>query len=115
MLKEVKCNLCGKDHYVVLYKSKEVLPSEDNQKYLITETFLKMPERIVKCLGCGLIYVNPRKSTKELLASYVNMVDEEYSAEERGRRISARVILKRLKRFRKRGRILDIGCATGFF
>lgn len=113
MLKEVKCNLCGKDHYRVLFKSKDRGDSSDD-KYLITEAFLKMPERIVQCLGCGLIYANPRKSTREIISAYANMVDEEYGREELGRRLSAKIILKRLKRFKKRGKVLDIGCATGF-
>ena len=112
MLKEIKCNLCGKDHYAVLYRAKE--PLEEGQKYLITEASLKMPERIVRCLGCGLIYVNPRKDLKELISSYANMVDEEYKKEENGRRFSARIILKRLKRLKKKGCLLDVGCATGF-
>ena len=112
MLKEVKCNLCGKDHYDILHKSKQAVA--EKQEYLITDTFLKMPERIVKCLGCGLIYVNPRKSSKELISSYIDMVDEGYKEEEKGRLISARIILKRLRRLKRGGRILDIGCATGF-
>lgn len=110
MLKEVKCNLCGKDHYAVLYKSKQA----EEGKYLITDGDSKMPERIVKCLSCGLIYVNPRRNSKRLFSSYINMVDEEYSREEEGRRQSARIILKRLRKFKRGGRILDIGCAAGF-
>lgn len=114
MLKEVKCNMCGKEHYRVLYKSKVDSQSKDELKYLITETFLTMPERIVRCLGCGLIYMNPRRSKRELLNAYTEMVDETYASEEVGKRNSAKVILERLKRFRKRGCILDVGCATAF-
>lgn len=114
MLKEVECNLCGKDHYEVLYKSKESTDVNGEKGYLISGAILKIPERIVKCLGCGLIYVNPRTNARDLLLSYEGMVDEEYEREEKGRRISARIILKRLKRLKKHGRILDIGCATGF-
>jgi SAM-dependent methyltransferase len=112
MLKETKCNLCGKDHYKVVFRSTQ--PNKGMQEYLITEATTPFPERIVKCLGCGLIYTNPRQDPKELLSSYVDMVDEGYVAEEVGRRTSARIILKRLKKLKKRGRILDIGCATGF-
>ncbi|MEI8176363.1 MAG: methyltransferase domain-containing protein [Candidatus Omnitrophota bacterium] len=110
MTKEVTCNLCGKDHYEVLYKSKE-MPRPGG--YRITESAFTMPERIVKCLGCGLAYVNPRKEPEEIHQDYREMVDEEYQAEEKGRRLSARIILKRLRKFKRKGKLLDIGCATG--
>jgi Glycosyltransferases involved in cell wall biogenesis len=42
------------------------------------------------------------------------MIDKEYVDEEEGRRLSARSILEMLKKFKKRGRLLDVGCATGF-
>ncbi|MBI4335604.1 MAG: methyltransferase domain-containing protein [Candidatus Omnitrophica bacterium] len=114
MLRDVACNLCGQDHYRILYKSEKGPEAGEGRGYMITETFLKMPERIVKCLRCGLVYVNPRRDDKEMSASYVNMADKEYALEERGRSISSRAMLKRLARFKKAGRILDIGCATGF-
>ena len=70
MTKEVTCNLCGKDHYEVLYKSKE-MPRPGG--YRITESAFTMPERIVKCLGCGLAYVNPRKEPEEIHQDYREM------------------------------------------
>jgi SAM-dependent methyltransferase len=42
------------------------------------------------------------------------MVDEKYLEEERGRRLSAIPILKMLKKLKTNGKLLDIGCATGF-
>ncbi len=114
MLEKVRCNLCGADHYATLYRFSR--PGGDKKKsdYLISESVLHPPERIVRCRRCGLIYVNPRPNGRELLRSYARMVDEEYTREEIGRRSSARIILDRLKRLRKRGRLLDIGCASGF-
>ncbi|MCX5716024.1 MAG: methyltransferase domain-containing protein [Candidatus Omnitrophica bacterium] len=113
MLSDVKCNLCGKDHYKVLYKA-ETGVKTSGKKYFITDSERSMPERIVKCLGCGLTYVTPRERTEEVSSSYINMMAEEYRREEPGRRASARIILKRLDSLKKKGRILDVGCATGF-
>jgi Glycosyltransferases involved in cell wall biogenesis len=42
------------------------------------------------------------------------MVDDAYVEEEEGRRLSARSILEILKKLKKRGKLLDVGCATGF-
>jgi SAM-dependent methyltransferase len=42
------------------------------------------------------------------------MADDFYVQEEAGRRQSADIILKYLKKLNKKGRILDVGCATGF-
>ncbi|MFH1847910.1 MAG: methyltransferase domain-containing protein, partial [Candidatus Omnitrophota bacterium] len=112
MLEEVKCDLCGRSHYKVLYRSGCAV--EENQTYRISQTFLKAPYQIVKCLGCGLVYASPRAKIEKILSSYADMVDEEYAEEEPGRRLSARVILSRIESFKKGGKILDVGCATGF-
>jgi 2-polyprenyl-3-methyl-5-hydroxy-6-metoxy-1,4-benzoquinol methylase len=42
------------------------------------------------------------------------MVDPDYLEEEQGRRLSVQSILRELKRLKKFGRLLDVGCATGF-
>lgn len=112
MLKKVKCNLCGADHYVVLYKRAVVSKSP---QYLITEENIAIHEQIVRCLKCGLIYANPRRTAREIISNYRQMTDERYLAEEKGRRISASATLGMLARLApKKGRLLDIGCAAGF-
>jgi len=111
MLSLVKCNLCGSDSFAVLFKTES---GEVNLDYKITEHRVASSIRIVKCRRCGLIYVNPRLAAKSFLSSYIHMADEAYLQEEEGRRISAGPILKELKRLKKMGRLLDIGCATGF-
>ena len=112
MLERVNCNLCGANHYKILYKGKS---RRYVGTYLITQSEAISSERIVKCLRCGLIYMNPRRTARQLLTAYRNMVDSDYVKEETGRRISARTVLKKLRRYKKReSRLLEIGCAAGF-
>ncbi len=84
------------------------------QGYKITEHRIDSPLKIVQCRNCGLIYVNPRPVIRNLMVNYVRMVDESYLAQEKGRRLSAQPILNFFKKWKKMGRLLDIGCATGF-
>lgn len=112
MTKYVRCNLCGSNHCIVQYKAPS---SQEKKNYLITDYNIGPANRIVRCVKCGLVYINPRQKDEELLSSYINMSDELYVNEEKGRRLSSRIILKRLNRLKKKGKILDIGCCTGFF
>jgi len=105
---EVACNLCG---------------SRDEDFLFLT------PARIVRCRRCGLIYCNPRLDAGSLqkiyskdyfvmdedrsgidYKAYANYVDDEP--------VITRSMLKRMKKVERfsqsRGRVLDVGCATGF-
>ena len=114
MIKLVKCNLCGSSRYSVLYKTYSGDAAAEERDYRITDHRVGVPLRIVKCGRCGLIYANPRPAVRSLISAYNRMVDEAYVEEEAGRRASARLILKMLGKYKKRGRLLDVGCATGF-
>jgi 2-polyprenyl-3-methyl-5-hydroxy-6-metoxy-1,4-benzoquinol methylase len=115
-MKETSCDLCGCRHYEVVYHIKNLKFGQPRGPgYKITEDAIDMPSlRIVRCLRCGLVYLNPREGADEILVRYKGMEDDVYAGEERGRRIAARIILKKISRYKRKGRILDIGCATGF-
>ncbi|MBU0604819.1 MAG: class I SAM-dependent methyltransferase [Candidatus Omnitrophica bacterium] len=114
MVNIVKCNLCGSTDYSVLYKTYSGDAALEEKDYRITDHTANMPVRIVRCNRCGLIYANPRPAVRNLISAYSRMVDEAYVEEGEGRRLSAQSILEILKKMNKGGRLLDVGCATGF-
>jgi SAM-dependent methyltransferase len=103
MREHVTCALCAEDH---------------GRPYLVTPA-----ETLVRCSGCGLVYVNPRPPRAVIEAGY----EEEFFLEEYRavygvdyvedapniRRI-ARERLGMIERFGPRGSLLDVGCAAGF-
>jgi len=105
LLEHVPCNHCGHD---VTHGVRNV-------------------SRLVRCVNCGLIFVNPRPPFEELArqyeGSYFNCPEptfggyEDYDAD---REDIARTFRRRMKLIRPRvgpaaPRVLDVGCATGIF
>lgn len=68
---------------------------------------------IVRCRGCGLWYVNPQPTTAELEHFYSEYDDGEQwrQGEESFNRGIRNVIL----RYKRTGRVLDVGCGSGNF
>lgn len=103
----VRCDLCGADSPTFLFGR--------------TDRFSGEKFRYVRCSECGLIYLSPRPSVSDLQSYY----PEGYEAYQRSdamtsisrwRRRHASSILRRfIARYHQRGRLLDVGCATGRF
>lgn len=105
---EVVCNICGVKDERFLYN---------------------IPERVVQCRRCGLVYLNPRLDgeslkkvySKEYFVSdndrpgidypaYVNYIGEEPIITR-----SMHLRMKKVEKYtEKKGRVLDVGCAAGF-
>ena len=109
MLERVHCNLCGAD---------DTMPVTEIDGF-----------HIVRCRQCGLIYVNPRYQKELLQQIYTETYYEhdglkngleffgyeDYLADEENIRITFAKRLKTVERYANKGRLLDVGCATGFF
>ncbi len=103
--KQVACNVCG----------------SSEQQPFCPENGLSL----VQCTHCGLVYVSPRPDPNELYALYGETYfhnDESgvvgytnYLKDEANIRKTFAGRLKRLERFVPPGRLLDVGCAAGFF
>lgn len=108
-LERVSCNLCGAD---------DTVPVAEVDGF-----------HIVRCRRCGLMYVNPRYREDRLQEIYteeyydhdgiVNGLEffgyDDYLADEENIKITFAKRLRTIERYVGGGRLLDIGCATGFF
>jgi 2-polyprenyl-3-methyl-5-hydroxy-6-metoxy-1,4-benzoquinol methylase len=109
MLETVSCNLCSADD------AAPVMEIEGLQ--------------IVRCRQCGLLYVSPRHQEETLRQIYTEdyydhdgITDgrefygyDDYVRDEENIRITFAKRLGTIERFSNKGRLLDVGCATGFF
>lgn len=108
----INCNLCNSDDTKLL--------------------FVKRGFNIVKCRKCGLVYVNPRLKAEALKKVYTKgyysgrdtpeyedyigtKAYEDYIGMEKELKATFKKRLKIIEKYKKNGRLLDIGCAIGFF
>lgn len=106
----VRCNLCG---------------SANTSKYMAIDGF-----RIVKCKNCSLVYVNPRLKPKSLHKIYDSKYYRnsafkggksaiygygEYLKEKNLIVATFKKRLDQIEKFSSPGKLLDVGCAFGFF
>jgi 2-polyprenyl-3-methyl-5-hydroxy-6-metoxy-1,4-benzoquinol methylase len=111
---EVACNLCGSKDYRV--KIKPWVTDFDPQKILSASGGIRGTQQIVLCRQCGLEYVNPRLRSEQVVSAYGQAVDELYAEAGPGRLATFRKGLKLVESYcPERGRLLDVGCACGFF
>ncbi|MDD5617609.1 MAG: class I SAM-dependent methyltransferase [Candidatus Omnitrophica bacterium] len=102
-MEKVSCSICG---------------SSASKKYCDVKGF-----NIVSCCNCGLVYINPRYSGEELNKLYGENYFKQFSTQRKVdymkdrqfRRNDFNTRLKGISRFKKCGKVLDVGCAAGFF
>ncbi len=110
-LEPVQCGLCGGEAWVPYLTRGDL------------NLFLAGQFQLVRCQTCGLVYLNPRPPVAQLGELYRDDYDQYTVAvsavpsrlarldREYGLRKRCRAVL----RFVPRGRLLDVGCATGDF
>ena len=71
--------------------------------------------RIARCLRCGMAFRDPRESDAHVLSAYAELEDGAYLDERECRGMNALLSLKAIRAHLDRGRLLEVGCSTGFF
>jgi SAM-dependent methyltransferase len=111
-MESTRCTICAADDFEVVFEGPDWI------------SHLPGLFRMVRCLHCGLYYLNPRPDQKEIhryyphdyLAFQKSIEEETAFLKRMDRRYG---IYKRCRAVTKvlpgPGRILDIGCATGLF
>lgn len=112
-LEEVPCAICGSREQRELYPP--LPPGRELSPVFAASTGVRGATRIVRCVDCGLAYVSPRLRADLVAAAYREGVDPLYVAQAGPRRRSFRRNLAYVARYRAPGRLLDVGCAAGYF
>jgi 2-polyprenyl-3-methyl-5-hydroxy-6-metoxy-1,4-benzoquinol methylase len=115
ILELVPCNLCGRDDNSVLFNSPLRVSEREAADFMASTDRFDRYGQIVRCRSCGLVYANPRPIPRQLHEGYARSEDVDYAREASSRSINAHISLHTIKRFVERGRILDVGCSTGYF
>lgn len=69
--------------------------------------------RVVRCNTCSHVFCDPLP--KDMYKYYEDVVDEKYLTQRDDRLATAKKIIGVISKYKKNGKILDIGCATGDF
>lgn len=115
-LLETACDLCGGKAFEVRYPATIPVTSSDPALYYSSSRLHAGHLQIVRCRQCGLVMTNPRDDPQTLRQVYAALQDQVYEVEEHNRRRTAASHMQFIEQHvSPAARLLDIGCATGFF
>ena len=105
------CPICGSNDHRLLYP--DTLKNDFPRFGYEFSAGHTRTYRIVMCENCGHAYCSPRPL--DIWKHYHDVEDKAYLGCQPQRISTARKVLKKMLQFKKSGRLLDIGCATGDF
>jgi len=114
----VACNLCGADDFDVVLEAltqeqKDAVPWE--KRYAAAGDEL-LTDQLVRCRKCELVYVTPRPKSTFIEQGYTEADNTTYLSQGSGRLTTFEKGVKLIEKYRpNKGKILDVGCAGGFF
>ncbi len=114
----VNCNLCGYSDYTVLFKNTDDIMIKFNNRWKENHSDIYKYDTTfttVICNRCGLVYVNPRLKSEILEHFYEEYLPEEQESNEEMRNFTFANSIEKIRRYKERGKLLDIGCANGYF
>lgn len=114
-LEIVACNLCGSSRERVRFESPTPWSEGASSHFAATTDKFGAYGTVRECLDCGLVYTSPRPAPGALLSGYEDNEDSDYDSERDSRSMNAHLSLAMIRRHVPGGRLLEIGCANGFF
>lgn len=119
LMESVPCSICGADDYAVVYRA---FAPRGFEEVALTERFaassgVSAGEQVVRCRRCGLVYMNPRINRALILSGYAEADNSSYVSQSEGRLRTFRRGVDLLAGHLQGAtpRLLDVGCAGGFF
>ncbi|MFH1369613.1 MAG: class I SAM-dependent methyltransferase [Elusimicrobiota bacterium] len=114
IFENINCNLCGSDDYRIKYYPSVTEYNVDN--IFSASGSVMGTQQIVKCSKCGLIYVQPRVKDDIVTNAYRKSTDELYVSQADAREKTFKDYIRLVDSYvPKKGKILDVGAAAGFF
>jgi SAM-dependent methyltransferase len=110
--------VCGEDAFAVVRASRRAQDKPiDLQRVFRSSGDEPLQEQLVRCAGCGLLYVRPRLKWELILGGYREGSDETFVSQVAFREATFERCLDRIEaRARPSGpRVLDVGAAGGSF
>lgn len=95
----IECDLCGQNDFSLLFNGSDYL------------SFSPLIFKVKKCRNCGMVGLNPRPKN---ISSFYGEYRKGSSGKDIFEFLSPNRI-KKVEKFKKRGKILDIGCGQGGF
>ena len=121
-LETIDCPICDSKEYRVLRKARyfENITRQELLKIYKSSSDTELSDQLVKCLGCGLVYINPQINSEVILESYTEATDPKFTSQNP---LRIRTFRKFFYHWIKRAqikptvkkKILDVGCAAGSF
>ena len=107
---QTHCNLCGSEQYTLVYRQKkESIQAAD------ADIFSDKPEKVVRCLVCKVVYAIPKNTGKQQDVLYADLsISAANLEEEKGLRSRAGLLLAKIGKYKRRGKMLEIGSGPGF-
>ena len=114
---EIPCNLCGSEHYKVMYPAQhDKEKDKDLAKKFRASGDELLIDQLVKCKRCSLQYVNPRVKEKLIIQGYSVGDDPVFVSQATARERTFFSALKGIEKYiPQKGKVLDVGTAGGSF
>jgi len=104
------CWVCGNNPLFKIRDSKISKGNLNSKDFLITSNKYGITLELSQCKKCGFIQASEKIDT---LHFYENLVDKEYEKTRKERALQENQILRRIKKYKVKGKLLDVGAGSG--